>query len=135
MINEKEKIKSLIENAKTIAVVGHSANPERTSYQVAEFLSNAGFNILPVNPSVETINGKKSYSTLKEIPVKIDIVQVFRRAEHLQGVVEEAIEVGAGAVWGQFGVENAEAERVANAASMPIVMDKCLKVEYKRLHK
>lgn len=135
MNKEKEKITSIIKDAKTIAVVGHSANPDRTSYQVADYLSLNGFKIYPVNPSVETINGSKSYSSLKEIPEKIDIVQVFRRPEHLLGIVEEAIEVKAKAVWGQYGVEDVEAERTAKNANMPIIMDKCLKVEHKRFKK
>ncbi len=131
-MEEKALIKSIIENTKNIAVVGHSANPQKSSYEIAEYLRLVGFNIYPVNPSVETINGRKSYSNLKEIPEKIDVVQVFRRSEFLPEIVKEAIEVNAGAVWGQFGVESAEAEKIAKEAGIPIVMDRCLKVEYNR---
>jgi predicted CoA-binding protein len=131
-MEEKALIKSIIENTKNIAVVGHSANPQKSSYEIAEYLRSVGFNIYPVNPSVETIDGRKSYSNLKEIPEKIDIVQVFRRSEFLPEIVKEAIEVNAGAVWGQFGVESAEAEKIAKEAGIPIVMDRCLKVEYNR---
>ena len=131
-MNEKTLIKSILDQTKNIAVVGHSANPQRSSYEIAQYLRNAGFKIFPVNPSVETIDGNKSYNNLKEIPEKIDVVQVFRRSEYLPEIVKEAIEVNAGAVWGQFGVENAEAEKIAKESGLPIVMDRCLKVEYNR---
>ena len=131
-MEEKTLIQSILHNTKNIAVVGHSANPQRSSYEISEYLRNVGFNIFPVNPSIETINGRKSYNNLKEIPEKIDVVQVFRRSEFLAEIVKEAIEVDAGAVWGQFGVESAEAEKIAKEASMPIIMDRCLKVEYNR---
>lgn len=128
-------LRELIENAKVVAVIGHSANPKRASYRVSNYLRDEGYKIIPVNPSIETIDGKKSYNALKDIPEHIDIVQVFRPPQHLLGVVEESIEIGAGAVWGQFGVEDEAAASVAKKANMPIVMDRCLKVEHKRLIK
>jgi hypothetical protein len=89
--------------------------------------------VYAVNPSVEEIDGERSYASLKDIPHHIDIVDVFRRAEHLPGIVEQAIEVEAGVVWAQLGVANQEAAKRAHEAGMPIIQDTCIKVEHTRL--
>jgi predicted CoA-binding protein len=122
--------RELLQNSKTIAVVGHSDKPGRTSYQIAQFLRRAGYTVYPVNPSLKEIEGQAVYATLADVPVKIDIVNVFRQSEFLPGVVEEAIAVGAGAVWAQLGVEHAQAAAQAEAAGLPLVMDTCIKVAY-----
>jgi hypothetical protein len=129
----KQKIKELLEEAKVIAVVGHSDKPYRTSYQIAHFLRNAGYKVYPVNPTVDQIDGEKSYASLDEIPEPIDIVDVFRRAEHLPQVVEESIRANAKAVWGQLGVVDWEAGKKAEEAGMDVVMDLCIKIEHQRL--
>ena len=129
----KQKIKELLEEAKVIAVVGHSDKPYRTSYQIAHFLRNAGYKVYPVNPTVDQIDGEKSYASLDEIPEPIDIVDVFRRAEHLPQVVEDSIRTNAKAVWGQLGVVDWEAGKKAEEAGMDVVMDLCIKIEHQRL--
>jgi hypothetical protein len=129
----KQKIKELLEEAKVIAVVGHSDKPYRTSYQIAHFLRNAGYKVYPVNPTVSEIDGEKSYASLDEIPEPIDIVDVFRRAEHLPQVVEDSIRTNAKAVWGQLGVVDWEAGKKAEEAGMDVVMDLCIKIEHQRL--
>jgi predicted CoA-binding protein len=129
----KQKIKELLEEAKVIAVVGHSDKPYRTSYQIAHFLRNAGYKVYPVNPTVSEIDGEKSYASLDEIPEPVDIVDVFRRAEHLPQVVEDSIRAKAKAVWGQLGVVDWEAGKKAEEAGMDVVMDLCIKIEHQRL--
>ncbi|NJL93408.1 MAG: CoA-binding protein [Anaerolineae bacterium] len=126
-------LRELLQNAQVIAVVGHSDNPERDSYQIAQYLRRAGYRVYPVNPTVEAIDGQRSYANLADIPEPVDIVDVFRRAENLPDIVAEALAAGAKAVWGQLGVAHPEAEARATAANLPLVMDRCIKVEHNRL--
>jgi predicted CoA-binding protein len=124
---------NVLHSARNIAVVGHSDNPGRTSYQIARFLRQAGYNVYPVNPYVQQIDGEPCYASLADVPVPIDIVNVFRRSEFLAGVVEEAIAVKAQVVWAQLGVEDAAAMQRALDAGLAMAMDRCIKVEYWRL--
>jgi hypothetical protein len=124
------ELRELLDNARVIAVVGHSDSPTRTSYRIAQYLRQMGYKVYPVNPTVDKIDGETSYPSLASVPEQIDIVNVFRRSEHLPGVVEEAIAVGAGAVWAQLGVEHPEAARLAAEANLPIVMNNCIKVSH-----
>lgn len=133
LVIEDAQIKQILAEAKVIAVVGHSDNPGRTSYQIAQFLRHAGYTIYPVNPTVETIDGEKCYASLADVPEPIDIVDVFRRSEYLEGVVEEAITANAKMVWAQLGVSDENAQKKAEEANIDIVMDRCIKVEYIRL--
>lgn len=126
-------LRDLLTHARVITVVGYSDKPHRTSYQIAQFLKRAGYTVYPVNPSVELIDGERSYPTLADVPEPIDIVNVFRRSEYLPGVVDDAIAAGAKAVWAQLGVYDAEAARKAQSAGLEMVMDACIKVEYNRL--
>lgn len=128
-------LRQILQNAHTIAVVGHSDKPYRTSYQIAQYLRQAGYTVLPVNPAVAEIDGEKSYASLKDIDAntKIDIVNVFRRSEYLADVVENAIAVGAKVVWAQLGVVDDQAARRAEEAGLTIIMDECIKVEHRRL--
>ena len=126
-------LRELLSTAHVIAVVGYSDKPHRTSYQIAQFLKQAGYKVYPVNPSVETIDGERSYASLADVPEPIDIVNVFRRSEYLPGVVDDAIAVGAKAVWAQLGVYDEAAGRKAESAGLVTVMDACIKVEYNRL--
>lgn len=129
-----DAMRDVLANARVIAVVGHSANPDRTSYRIAEFLRGQGYTIYPVNPTVDEIPGfGKSYASLKDVPEPIDIVDVFRRSEYLLGVVNDAIEAGAKTVWAQLGVYDAAAGEKALDAGLNIAMDACIKVEYMRL--
>jgi len=121
-INDYEEIFKL----KTIAVVGMSPKPERPSHYVALYLRDHGYKIIPVNPGHEEIAGEKCYSTLKEIPHKIQIVDVFRRSEFVLPIAEAAIEIGALALWLQDGVINPEAAELAEKAGLMVIMNDCM---------
>jgi predicted CoA-binding protein len=125
----REEIKRILEESNTIAVVGLSDNPERTSYMVSEAMKAKGYRIIPVNPNADFILGEKSYPTLADIPEKVDIVNVFRRSEHTPPVAEEAVAIGAKAIWLQLGVYNDEAAEIAQRGGLKVVMDRCIKVE------
>ena len=112
-IQNRGEIRDLLAHAKVIAVVGHSDKPHRTSYRIAQYLRNAGYKVYAVNPTVAEIDGEPAYPDLASIPEPIDIVDVFRRAEFLQSIVDEAITVGAKAVWGQLGVVDQDAGKRA----------------------
>jgi len=126
-------MRDILSNAKTIAVVGHSDKSHRTSYQIADYLRRAGYTVYPVNPTVDEIDGEPSYASLADVPAPIDIVNVFRRSEHLTRVVQDAIEVGATTVWTQLGVDDPEARQMALEAGLNIATDRCIKVEHMRL--
>lgn len=126
-------LKDLLTTARVIAVVGHSDNPDRTSYQIAQYLRRAGYTVYPVNPAVETIDGQPSYPNLAAVPEPIDIVDVFRRSEFLPGVVEDAIAAGAKSVWAQLGVYDETAAEAARRAGLTIIMDACIKIDHARL--
>ena len=129
-----EEIDRLIAGAKNIAVVGLSTKPERDSFKVAKYLRDRGYNIIPVNPMADEILGVKSYPTLKDIPAEthIDIVDIFRKIDAIPAIVEESIEIGAGAVWMQLGLAHNESAEKARAAGLQVVMSKCLKIEHAR---
>ncbi|RUR84612.1 CoA-binding protein [Chlorogloeopsis fritschii PCC 9212] len=126
-------MRDVLARAKVIAVVGHSDKPERTSYQIAQFLRSVGYTVYPVNPTVKEIDGQLSYSSLQEIPEAVDIVNIFRRSEYLGEIVDEAIAINAKTVWAQLGISNQQAAQKALDAGLNIVMDACIKVEYLRL--
>ena len=131
-MNESEQIAELLKNARTIAVVGLSDNPMRTSYGVSEYMQSQGYRIVPVNPLIRDSLGEKSYATLSDVPEKIDIVNVFRRPEFVPEVVEEAIRLGVPAIWMQEGVVHEEAAARARAAGMFVVMDRCILKAHRR---
>lgn len=129
-------IESTIEkilNYKNIAVVGISDDPGRPSYDIASFLDEHGYNVIPVNPKLAEWKGKKCYPDLKSIPVKVDVVDIFRRPEAVPPIVDEAIAVKARAVWMQTGIVNEEAAAKARAAGLDVIMDRCIRTEYLRL--
>jgi predicted CoA-binding protein len=131
-INSSEAIKKILEDCRTIAVVGLSSSPARASNGVAGYMKRQGYKIIPVNPKEEQVFGEKSYPTLADVPIKIDLVDVFRRSEEAGKVVDEAIKVSAKAVWLQEGViDNAAAER-AQQAGLLVVMDRCWLKEHAR---
>jgi predicted CoA-binding protein len=123
----------LLAAARTIAVVGHSDKPYRDSYTVARYLRRAGYKVFAVNPNLRTVDGEIAYPGLRQVPAKIDIVNVFRRPEFLPQIVDDAIAVGARAVWGQLGVAHLPAAQHAQAAGLVVVMDRCIMVEHRRL--
>jgi predicted CoA-binding protein len=125
--------KEILEEGKVIAVVGLSANPMRPSNSVAQYLKEAGYTIIPVNPNEEIILGETCYPDLSSIPGKVDVVDIFRRSEDVLPIAEEAIKIGASAVWMQEGVINKEAEAAALEAGLKVVMDKCMLKEHQKL--
>lgn len=125
--------RELLESAHVIAVVGHSDSPHRTSYRIARYLRQMGYRVYAVNPTVDEIDGETSYPDLASVPEPIDLVNVFRRSEYLPDVVREAIDVQAGAVWAQLGVEHQTAGELATQADLPIIMNNCIKVTHGRL--
>jgi predicted CoA-binding protein len=133
MITTDSELKSLLTNSKTIAVVGASPKPWRDSGAIADFLAKKGYTVFPVNPKYDEINGIQSYPDLKSIPVPIDIVDIFRNPDEVEPVIDEAIAVGAKAVWMQFGVVNEAAARKAEQAGLTVVMDRCIAVEHRAL--
>ena len=130
---DRDKMYDILKNAKTIAVVGHSDRPSRTSYQIADYLRAQGYTVIPVNPTIESVNGETSYPSLQAVPEKVDIVNVFRRSEHVAGVVDDAIEIGADTIWTQLGVIDTNARDKAIDNGVNFAMDLCIKVEHARL--
>ncbi len=120
-------------NYKTIAVVGISDDPERPSHFVARFLDAHGYNVIPVNPKLTEWEGKKCYPDLLSIPVKVDVVDIFRRSEAVPPIVDEAIAIKAKVVWMQEGIVNEKAAAKAREAGIEVVMDRCIKKEYDRV--
>jgi predicted CoA-binding protein len=127
-----DAIFELLKKYRTIAVVGLSSNPMRPSFGVTEYMQEAGYRIIPVNPNETEVLGEKSYARLEDVPEKIEIVNVFRRAEDVPPVVESAIRVGAKVVWMQSGIENEAAAEKALAAGLVVVEDACILVEHRR---
>jgi len=127
-----DPILQILRKYKAIAVVGLSSNPARASYEVTEYMQSAGYKIIPVNPNETEVLGRKSYARLEDVPEKIEIVNVFRRAEDVPPVVDSAIMIGAKVVWMQLGIENAEAAERARAAGLIVVEDACVLVEHRR---
>src|SRR5579863_5090340 len=127
-----DPILEILKQYKSIAVVGLSSNPARASYEVTEYMQRAGYRIIPVNPNEREVLGEKSYARLEDVPEKIEIVDVFRRAEDVPPVVESAIKIGAKVLWMQLGIENREAAERARAAGLIVVEDACILVEHRR---
>lgn len=126
-------MRQVLVQAKTIAIVGHSDKPSRTSYRIAQFLRDVGYVVYAVNPTVKEIDGQRSYGSLYDLPEAPDLVNVFRRSEYLQEIVEEAIASRAKTVWAQLGVADSVAAQKALAAGLNVAMNTCIKVEYLRL--
>lgn len=118
---------------KNIAVVGMSKNPEKAAHYVPKYLSENGFNIIPVNPTATEILGTKCYPTLTDIPEKIDIVDVFRPSDQVKPVIEEAIKIRPKVIWLQEGIHNPEAESLAQKAGIEVVFNRCMLAEHQRL--
>ena len=125
-------IQRLLYNAKTIAVVGLSPNELRASHFVGYYLKRHGYRVFPVNPRETEVLGEPSFKSLADIPVAVDIVNVFRAPDAVPAIAEEAVKIRAGTLWCQFGVVNAEGARIADAGGVAVVMDRCIKVEHAR---
>ncbi|MEB2275723.1 CoA-binding protein [Bacillus sp. ILBB4] len=129
-IPSRQELGNILKKSKRIAVVGLSDNPHRTSYMVSEAMQQQGYEIIPVNPTINSALGVKAVSSLKEIEGHIDIVNVFRRSEHLLEVAEEFLEVDADVFWAQSGLINEEAYDLLAKKGYTVVMDRCIKVEH-----
>jgi len=133
MVDDIPGLRRILKTNKVIAIVGLSADWFRPSYFAAKYMLQHGYTVIPVNPRYETILDRKCYKSLREIPLKVDIVDCFRRTEDIAPIAEEAIAIGAKVLWQQLGVVNADAARKAEAAGLEAVMDRCVKIEHARL--
>lgn len=128
-----DETRALLGRVKTIAVVGLSPKPERPSHRIARLLQQWGYRVFPVRPGVAQVLGEKAYARLAELPEKPDLVNVFRSADKVDGLVDECIALGLPAIWIQQGIVNEPAAARARAAGMFVVMDRCISIEYRRL--
>lgn len=133
MIDDIPGLRRVLSRNRSIAVVGLSAQWYRPSYFAAKYMLDHGYTVIPVNPRYEEILGQKCYASLRDIPVAVDIVDCFRRADEIPAIADDAIAIGAKVLWMQLGVINEEAARKAEAAGLEVVMDRCVKIEYARL--
>ncbi|KAA0958037.1 CoA-binding protein [Planococcus sp. ANT_H30] len=124
------EIKKILDQAKTIAVVGLSPNPSRTSYIVSESMQRAGYRIIPVNPLADVVLGEKSYASLSDIPGKVDIVNVFRRSEFLEDIANEFMKMECPVFWTQLNVVDENVFNRLSDAGYTVIMDRCVKVEH-----
>ena len=125
-------IQRVVHSARTIAIVGLSANELRASNFVGYYLKRHGYQVIPVNPRETEILGEKSYPSLLDVPEPVDVVNVFRAPDALPGIARDAVTIGAGCLWCQFGVINEEGARIAEDGGVTVIMDRCLKVEHAR---
>lgn len=126
-------LRKVLSENRVIAIVGLSDKPHRPSYFVGKYLKDHGFTIVPVNPTVDEILGEKSYASLEDLPMQIDMVDCFRRSNQMPDLARSAVAIGAKCLWMQLGVVNEEAKEIANANGLDVIMDRCTKIEYARL--
>ena len=129
----QDELKRILTDSKRIAIVGISDKPDRASYQVAAYLQNAGYEIIPINPRLNEVLGVKAYKSLEEVEGEIDIVDVFRRSEETPPVAEAAVAAGAKLLWLQLGIANDEAYTIAHEAGVQVIMDRCIKIDHATL--
>ena len=129
--DQADRITEVLQSAKTIAVVGLSSSPLRPSYGVAAYLQSHGYHIIPVNPTIKGALGEKAYPSLRDVPEKIDIVDIFRRPDNVPPIVDDAIAIQAPVIWMQEGVVHEEAAAKARAAGIFVVMDLCILKEHR----
>ncbi len=128
-----DQLRTLLASARVIAVVGLSDNPQRDSHHVAVYLQQHGYRIIPVNPKVTEVLGEKAYASLLDVPERVDIVDVFRQPSAVPEIVADAIALHVGAIWLQEGVVHEAAAATGRAAGLPVIMDRCLLKEHRRL--
>jgi hypothetical protein len=126
------KIQQVLLSARTIAIVGLSNNPLRASYFVGFYLKRHGYRVIPVNPREAQILGERSFASLREVPLPVDVVNVFRAPDALPAIAADAVAIKAKCLWCQFGVINEEGARIAEQGGLTVVMDRCIKVEHAR---
>jgi uncharacterized protein len=127
-------LKQILDSTKTIAIVGLSNKPDRPSYDVASYLQRVGYRIIPVNPTIAEVLGEKAYKSLLDIPDRVDVVQIFRRPQHVPAIIEDAIAIGAQVVWMQPGAEHEEAAARAEAAGLRAVVGACMMTVHRMAH-
>jgi predicted CoA-binding protein len=127
------QLRHILKQSHTIAIVGLSADWWRPSYFAAKYMQEHGYRIIPVNPKYTEVLGEKCYPNLESIPEAVDIVDVFRKSEDCAPIAKQAVAIGAKTLWLQLGVENVEAQQIAEAAGLAVVMNRCVKIEYARL--
>jgi uncharacterized protein len=132
--DSEAEITEILRHYRVVAVVGLSGDPRRPSYQVAHYLQEQGYRIVPVNPGCREVLGEKCYARLQDIPFPVEIVDIFRKVEAIPAIVEAAIALGAKVVWMQQGLEDPQAARRARQAGLRVVMDRCLKIEHSQRH-
>jgi predicted CoA-binding protein len=128
-----DQLRTLLTEARTIAIVGASSSADKPSHGIMKKMLTAGYRVIPVNPRETEVLGQKAYASLRDIPEKVDIVDVFRRAEDTPGIADEAVAIGAKAIWLQSGISNEETARRAEAGGLLAVMDTCIGVEHSLL--
>jgi uncharacterized protein len=133
-MNEPGLIHDMLANAKTIAVIGLSENPGKASHYVSLYMQQQGYKIYPINPAIAEVLGEKSYASLADLPVKPDIVNVFRLPKFIPAIVDEMLALGLKNLWVQLGIVNEEAAAKAEAGGIRVVMDHCIMVEHRREH-
>jgi uncharacterized protein len=133
MPNDIAQLRRILQTSRTVAVVGLSAEWHRPSYFAAKYMQAKGYRVVPVNPRYDAILGERCHARLEDIPVPVDIVDVFRRTEDVGPIADSAIRIGARCLWQQIGVKNLEADAKARAAGLDSVMDRCVKIEHARL--
>lgn len=132
-VPDDPELRSILGDARTVAVVGLSSNPERPSHDVARYLQRKGYRIIPVNPNETEVLGEKAYPSLLDVPEPVDAVDVFRRAEETPEVARQAVERGARVLWLQADIVSDEARRIAEDAGLDVVMGVCIKMTHERL--
>jgi len=133
MTDDITTLRRILRDCRTIAVVGLSSEWHRPSYFAAKYMQQHGYRIVPVNPRYEEVLGERCYASLADIPHAVDLVDVFRRTQDVLPIARQAIEIGAKCLWQQIGVKSLEADRLASAAGMASVLDRCVKIEHARL--
>lgn len=131
----EEEVREILSTLRTVAIIGLSNNPERDSHRVGAYLQEHGYRIVPVNPSVPEILGERSYLDLASIPFPVEIVDIFRKMEAIPAIVEEAIRIGAKAIWMQLGLAHHVSAQKARAAGLRVVQSRCIKVEHARMNR
>lgn len=132
-IEDDAELRNILKSAHTVACVGVSSNPQKPSYGIFQYLVEAGYHMIPVNPTAPEVMGLPSYPDLGAIPQRIDVVQVFRKPEDVPPVVEQAIQAGAKVIWMQEGIANPQAAKLAEEAGLQVVMNRCMMKTHQRL--
>ena len=133
IVDDIAGLRRILERTKTIAVVGLSAQWYRPSYFAAKYMQDHGYRIIPVNPKYAEVLGEKSYPDLRSIPQPVDLVDCFRKTQEIPALADEAIAIGAKALWMQLGIVNEQAAQRADAAGLDVVMNRCVKIEHARI--